>query len=651
MPEAKLPLQNLDDRTWEQIAAEATKLIPNLNPRWTDHNPSDLGITLLELFAWLTEGLQYRLNKIPEQNALRLLQLAGITAEQTQPAQVDLTVRVNFSKPVQLQKGSQFTTEEAGPDEAVVFEIEKDIELTPTNLVRVVFVPRWIAGAVGLKSQDLTAQVLGKAEETLNIELLDAQQALMLFGFDRAVSFPIAFWMEAAGEHHGFTLNPVMPKVEKGVFQIGEQLQFGYKFKTTRRIRPRSLRFFQRPASKWQSLEFSLFQFVSDAVQARAKEKCYWLGFIIGLPPGVRHGILNVNRIHYNKVAAKSALSIQGEILGASDGSPLQRFSLAHKPVHIAPVQIRVEDEATASEQVDDFIGGVKAGQSQFILDSRRGEITFGNYDSTTNKTGAGLIPAAGKIISASYRYVAAGASANLPADTVLKPLQIFPAANQEKVIAATNWIPATGGADGEPESQTKRRALIEIKKRDMAVTAKDYEQFVYEQFGSQASPKVAKVRCLPEPGKVTIVLVPEDSSTRRPVLPDVLKTAVNAYLDQRRMLTDTLILQEPAYVEVKVIATLYVSSSALSLEDYKTKLASFLHPVSGGFEEKGWQIGQGINISQVLRKLREMTGVKFVMKLAFKHGNKEKPSIPIKPNEIITSVDPQDHEIELITI
>ena len=31
-------------------------LIPRYAPGWTDHNPSDLGITLIELFAWLAEG-------------------------------------------------------------------------------------------------------------------------------------------------------------------------------------------------------------------------------------------------------------------------------------------------------------------------------------------------------------------------------------------------------------------------------------------------------------------------------------------------------------------------------------------------------------------------------------------------------------------
>ncbi len=34
--------------------------------RWTDHNPSDPGITLIELFAFLSENFLSRLKQIPD---------------------------------------------------------------------------------------------------------------------------------------------------------------------------------------------------------------------------------------------------------------------------------------------------------------------------------------------------------------------------------------------------------------------------------------------------------------------------------------------------------------------------------------------------------------------------------------------------------
>lgn len=70
-----LPLPNLDDRTYADLVEEARSLIPIECPEWTDHNPSDTGIILIELFAWLTEMVLYRVNRIPDQNFATFLTL------------------------------------------------------------------------------------------------------------------------------------------------------------------------------------------------------------------------------------------------------------------------------------------------------------------------------------------------------------------------------------------------------------------------------------------------------------------------------------------------------------------------------------------------------------------------------------------------
>ena len=50
-----LPDINLDDRSFEDLFNEARRRIPAYTPEWTDHNDSDPGITLLQLFAYLQE--------------------------------------------------------------------------------------------------------------------------------------------------------------------------------------------------------------------------------------------------------------------------------------------------------------------------------------------------------------------------------------------------------------------------------------------------------------------------------------------------------------------------------------------------------------------------------------------------------------------
>ncbi len=70
-----LPLPNLDDRAYADLITEARSRIPQEYPDWTDHNPSDVGIILLELIAWLTEMVLYRVDRIPDKNILTYLQL------------------------------------------------------------------------------------------------------------------------------------------------------------------------------------------------------------------------------------------------------------------------------------------------------------------------------------------------------------------------------------------------------------------------------------------------------------------------------------------------------------------------------------------------------------------------------------------------
>ena len=68
----------LDDRRFQDIFDEARLRIPKYLPEWTDHNLSDPGITLLELFAWLGDLILYRLNKVPDANYIAFLRLMGV---------------------------------------------------------------------------------------------------------------------------------------------------------------------------------------------------------------------------------------------------------------------------------------------------------------------------------------------------------------------------------------------------------------------------------------------------------------------------------------------------------------------------------------------------------------------------------------------
>ena len=82
---------NLDDRRFADIVAEAKTLIPRYAPEWTNFNETDPGITFVELFAWMSEILIYRLNQVPNRNYIKFLQLIGIELKPAQPARAELS--------------------------------------------------------------------------------------------------------------------------------------------------------------------------------------------------------------------------------------------------------------------------------------------------------------------------------------------------------------------------------------------------------------------------------------------------------------------------------------------------------------------------------------------------------------------------------
>src|SRR5215211_876726 len=78
-----MPLQipSIDDRRYQDLLNEALARIPVHNPEWTNFTSSDPGVTIVELFAFLTESLLYRANQIPERNRRKFLSLLGVSLQ------------------------------------------------------------------------------------------------------------------------------------------------------------------------------------------------------------------------------------------------------------------------------------------------------------------------------------------------------------------------------------------------------------------------------------------------------------------------------------------------------------------------------------------------------------------------------------------
>ncbi len=104
-----MPIESpqLDDLRFDAVATQLRRQIPLFNPEWTDHNESDPGITMVQLFAHLAEQIGFRLNRLPDKAYVEMLKLIGV---RLQPARAASTFLAFY-----LSK----------PETAVAFEIDE----------------------------------------------------------------------------------------------------------------------------------------------------------------------------------------------------------------------------------------------------------------------------------------------------------------------------------------------------------------------------------------------------------------------------------------------------------------------------------------------------------------------------------------------
>lgn len=111
-----IQLPNLDNKTFDDLMKEMIASIPKYTKEWTNFNPSDPGITILELLAWVSEALIYRTNIVPEEsyvNFLRLIAGPGDVYDNTDKAHSNLLQYLKDISDVKIKPDIQSMKAEA----------------------------------------------------------------------------------------------------------------------------------------------------------------------------------------------------------------------------------------------------------------------------------------------------------------------------------------------------------------------------------------------------------------------------------------------------------------------------------------------------------------------------------------------------------
>ncbi len=391
-----------------------------------------------------------------------------------------------------------------------------------------------------------------------------------------------------------------------------------------------------------------------------------------------------IQGMYLNTTWALQMEMMRDEILGSSDGEAEQVFTLTKVPVTSEEIWVNEfsalpedeikdimdkgefeveevqDDKGNMTEfwirwtAVDDLLSSTKDDR-HYEIDRISGTINFG--DGTH-----GAIPPIGTDnIKANY-WFGGGKSGNVDSSTItsLKTSVSF-------VDKVSNPIAAAGGSDTETVENVLERGPQLIRHRNRAVTREDFEWLA-----KQASPSIARAKCLPnfdnkgehKAGWVTVIIVPE-SEEKQPTPTLELKSKAETYLRDHAANTvvspEHLQVSEPVYVEVSVettIVTTSIDAVPVIESEALSQVEEFLHPLTGGFEGKGWDFGKAPCLSDFFALLENITDVDHVSQLEVKVKAGEKQTLselsisPDEPGEIemppYTLIYSGEHEIKV---
>ncbi|MEL7331105.1 MAG: putative baseplate assembly protein [Cyanobacteria bacterium J06560_2] len=139
----KLPRSNLDDRTFEDLVQECLLRIPRYCPEWTNYNPGDPGVTLVELFSWLVHQMLFRFNQVPRRNYVAFLELLGIRLQPPTPALTELTFYLSKEQfvPVHILPGTEVATVRTENQQAIVFSTQAELVIGQPSIRHVLRSP------------------------------------------------------------------------------------------------------------------------------------------------------------------------------------------------------------------------------------------------------------------------------------------------------------------------------------------------------------------------------------------------------------------------------------------------------------------------------------------------------------------------------
>jgi len=606
-----LPAPSLDDRRFQEFVDEAKRYVMRRCPEWTDHNVSDPGVTLIETFAFMTEQLCYRLNRVPDRLYVKFLELLGLRMLPPTPAEVPVTFWLSTPAraPLVIRCGTRVSTTRTESEDAVVFSTLADLPVLPTSITAV----RRRTGRGVASENQTTAAELGEEFAAFD-EPPHLDDALLIGLHDPAPRCAVR--IDFVGETTGVGVNPKHPPVVWEAWTGGAWSSCEVTTDETGGFNKAGRIVVHVPAAHEASV-------IDD-------QRAGWLRVRVvePLPGQASYSSSPVVRSLTAGTVGATARAVHGEIveleeLGESEGVPGQRFRLARTPVlagaHPAVLEVATDTGWEEWARVDGFAGSSPTDR-HFTLDWVAGEVEFGPAVRLEDRSlrQYGRVPHRGAQIRMRRYYCGGGIRGNVARHAIdtLKGSIPF-------VSGVINLHPAAGGVAGETLDEAKARGPIMLRTRSRAVTAEDYEAIARE-----AAPEVARIHCLTAGeddvahGAVKVLVVPAAAHVERQLLfADLVPSEgtlerIADRLDDVRLVGTRVLVEPPRYRGVTVVARL-VARTRLDPDEIRARalaaLYAYLNPLTGGEDGAGWPFGRRVSHGEVFALLSSVRGVDVV--------------------------------------
>lgn len=368
------------------------------------------------------------------------------------------------------------------------------------------------------------------------------------------------------------------------------------------------------------------------------KESCYWIRArsVDGKP--VENGVQRVSFFGFNCTEISNIQKEPDEFFG--NKAPTAELECRLSKGNISRVEVWVneislhgtehiaefcEDELAKAEY-DEFgvirrlwvkwrrterLSDCGANDRAYALDPNTGVIRFGNGVH-------GRIPCtgAGDMIRVEYS-VGGGLSGNVHAGAIRGSREAL-----GFVTKINNPFATSGGSDAESVGKAMERAAAELNSGGRCVTEADYEQTAL-----YAERSILKVKCVfGERGDMTLAVMREDF-TREGVHFRRIREKLLSELGKVRaesLSGNKLRVIHPTYIHICVSAEVAVDGAHKA---YRVKerligeISAFLHPITGNFDGRGWQIGvlpRTVQLENLIRSIEGVSDVKGIMLRGF---------------------------------